>query len=297
MNGSSHLLSPELINRLGNLQLKARMAAEGAMTGLHRSPHHGSSIEFAEHREYTPGDDPRHIDWKAFARLDRFYIKVFEDETNLRAWLLLDCSKSMAYASGEESKFDYAKVLAAACAYLLLRQQDSAGLLTFGDTLDPHIPPRSTWTHFNEITEALVRKEASGKTDIVKALDWLAGSLTGRSIVILLSDMLDVREDVLKLLKQIRSRKNDVAVLQILDPHEVDFPFERLTEFVDMEGERIVFADPDGIRAEYLRLFSEYCDGIGRECLRNGMVYRKIVTSMPHHEALLGFLRAREGRK
>ncbi len=294
MKKASDILSPKLITRLGNLQLKARMVAEGAMTGLHRSPHHGSSIEFAEHREYTPGDEIRHIDWKAYARLDRYYIKKFEDETNLRAWLLIDSSGSMAYASGEESKLEYASVLAAACAYLLIRQQDAAGLLDYSAKTGTVIPPRSTWQHYREILESLVRLEAEGETDAVSALEWLATNMRGRHMLIMISDMLDVRPEVLGLLKSIRSHRNDVALLHVLDPHEIEFPFDRLTEFVDMEGEALVFADPDGIRQEYLKVFDEYCKGLENECLNNGIIYRRISTATPQDEALLSFLHARE---
>jgi len=297
MNGpSSKLLLPEVLQKLGNLSLRARRVAEGALTGLHRSPHHGASIEFAEHKEYTPGDDLRHIDWKAYGRFDKYYVKRFEQETNLQAHLLVDGSASMEYRSDDVtwSKREYACVLAASLAHLLIRQQDSAGLLTFSEAPVEFVPPRATTAHLSYITQALERLQGQGGTDIVRALDHVAEGGRRRSTVILLSDLFDTSPLLLDRLKRLRARGHDVAVFHVLDPWELTFPFEQLTEFEDLEDpSRKVVADPRGMRDAYLEEMDAFVGGVRRSCREGDVDCIGVTTDQAPDQVLLRFLAPR----
>lgn len=300
MNGpTSQLLLPEVLNKLGNLSLRARRIVEGALTGLHRSPHHGASIEFAEHKEYTPGDDIRHIDWKAYGRFDKYYVKRFEQETNLQGHLLVDGSASMEYKSDDAtwSKREYACVLAASLAYLLIRQQDSAGLLTFSEQPDEFVPPRATSSHLRYITQALERLRGQGGTDIVRALDHVAELGRRRSTVIVLSDLFDTSPELLDRLKRLRARGHDVAVFHILDPWELTFPFESLTEFEDLEDPSMrVVADPRGMRDAYLEEMDAFVAGVSKACREGDVDCVTVSTDQPPDRVLIRFLAGRMRR-
>jgi uncharacterized protein (DUF58 family) len=292
---AARLPDPELIAKIGNLKVRARQVVDGVLTGLHKSPQHGSSIEFAEHKEYSPGDDIRHMDWKAFARFDRYYIKKFEDETNLRGFLLLDGSKSMGYGEGDRNKLGYARLLSATLAYLLLRQQDSAGLVTFRERTETYIPPRATSTHLQELLESLVRLEPDGKTDIVASLEQTAEFLRGRNVVMIFSDFFDHRAETLKLLARLRARKQEIILFHILHRDEIDLPFDMLTEFVDMENEQeLVLADPDAIRTEYRRVFGEFMETMRSGSLQHGIHYQLAITDQPPESVLLSYLNRQE---
>lgn len=297
MNGpTSGLLLPEVLEKLGTLSLRARRIVEGALTGLHRSPHHGASIEFAEHKEYAPGDDIRHIDWKAYGRFDKYYVKRFEQETNLQGHLLVDGSGSMEYQSEDAtwSKREYACVLAASLAYLLIRQQDAVGLLTFADTPNKFIPPRATTSHLRYITQALEALRGEGGTDIVRALDHVAEVGRRRSTVIVMSDFFDTSPDLLDRLKHLRARGHDVAVFHILDPWELTFPFESLTEFEDMEDPgRKVVADPRGMREAYLEEIEEFVARVRNACREGDVDCVTVTTDQPPDRVLIKFLAAR----
>jgi len=297
---SSPYLLPEVLNRLGSLTLKARHVAEGILTGLHRSPHHGASIEFAEHKEYSPGDDVRHLDWKAFGRFDKYYVKQFEQETNLQGYLLVDSSASMEYQSPDApwSKREYASILAASLAYLLIRQQDCAGLVTFADAPGTFIPPRATTAHLSHITGALDRLVGEGGTDIVRALDHLAEVSRRRSTVLVFSDLFDTSPDVVKRLQQLRARKHEVAVFHVLDPWELTFPFEDVTEFEDMEqpGRRVVI-DPSALRKAYLEEIGAFLDDLRVRCFEADVDYVTVSTRSAPDRVLSSFLAKRAGRR
>ncbi len=290
---SSGLLLPEVLNKLGNLSLRARRVVEGALTGLHKSPHHGASVEFSEYKEYAPGDDIRRIDWKAYGRFDKYYVKRFEQETNLQGYLLVDGSASMEYKSpdAEWSKREYACVLAASLAYLLIRQQDAAGLVTFSEGPDEFVPPRATTAHLRYITQALEALEGEGGTDIVRALDHLAEFGRRRSTLILLSDLFDTSPQLGDRLKRLRARGHEVAVFHVLDPWERTFPFADLTEFEDMEDpERRIVADPRGMREAYLEEMEMFIDEVRRSCREGDVDYVGVTTNEPPDRVLVEFL-------
>ncbi len=295
MASDTPMLSPELLSRIGNLKIRARTVVEGVLTGLHKSPHHGSSIEFAEHKEYSPGDDIRHIDWKAYARMDRYYVKKFEDETNLRCYLLVDNSASMGYGEGSENKLEYARVLAAAFAYLLLRQQDAPGLTVFNSSVNTFIPPRGTSSHYQELLEALVRMQPQGTTDLAAAIGRTAETLHGRNLVVVISDFFDPEGDVQRVLARLRARKNDVVLFQVLHDHELNLPFDHLTQFEDLESDAMLLADPDAIRQEYRKVFGSFLDKLREGCLQAGIGYQQAISNQPHEQPLLAYLKKREG--
>ncbi len=259
-------LDPVALARLQGLQLRVRRAMEGLLGGLHASRHKGSSIEFQEHKEYSPGDEIRHIDWKAYARLDRYTVKQFEQETNLRAYLLVDASGSMGYASGQRSKLDCACELAATLAHLLLNQQDAAGLLTLRDGLHDYIPPRSGSGHLLTVTSQLAQLDPKGPTDLVAGLRQVAELARRSSLIVLLSDLFDFQPELLRLLRQLRGRRHEVVVLQILDPAELSFPFTDLTLFEDMEGPRELLADPRAVRDAYLEELERFLTEVRMGC-------------------------------
>lgn len=271
-----------LLARLSGLTLRAGQVVEGILTGMHKSPDHGSSVEFAQHREYSPGDEIRHIDWKAFAKSDRFYVKQFEDETNLRCYLLLDTSGSMDYAGGDRpTKMLYAARLATALAWMLLRQGDAVGLLTFGERLGEYLPPRARPDHFWRMVEALQKAPVSGPTNVVGALERIAEVAGRRSLVILLSDCMDFDHRLTAIARQLRRRRHRVAVLHVLDPDELDFPFKELTEFEELESADRELADPRGMRDAYLEEIRAWCESLRRELLDGDVSYRLVDTAVP----------------
>jgi len=297
--GERSSLDPAVVSRLGSLQLKARQVVEGVLSGLHRSPHRGQSIEFAEHKEYAPGDEVRHIDWKAYGKFDKVYVKQFEHETNLRAYLLIDCSRSMAYASdatsGGVSKLEYAQVVAASLAYLLARQSDAVGLLTFAQAAEHYLPARSSGAHLHELVSRLDTLEAHGETNLSAAVDALSERAPRRSMVLVLTDLLDPEPEQLRVLRRLRARRHDVAVLHLMDRAEVDFPFEDPTLFVGMEDDRQLQVSPAQIRESYLEEVGAFVEQ-ARQVLREGDVeYRRVVTDTPYDRFLLDFLAQRGG--
>jgi uncharacterized protein (DUF58 family) len=296
-NQQSPLLDPALLARLEGCHLGARRVVEGVLSGHHRSPLRGSSIEFAEHKEYTPGDEIKHIDWKAYGKFDKFYVKQFEEETNLRGYLILDRSASMGYRSGALSKLDYGARLAATLGYLLLRQQDGAGLITVNDEVGTWVPPRSTGAHLQNLLAVLESVRPQGKTALGAALRFVSEMARRRSLIFLISDLFDPDPAVPDLLKQLRSRRNEVVVFHLLDRDELEFPFEDLTIFESMEDEVRLLADPPAVRPAYrqeLRLFLERYERHARE---SDLEYRLVDTSRPLVGALLDFLQHRQGTR
>jgi len=290
-NGEKSYFDPLVLARLSNLYLRARWVVEGIMSGIHRSRSKGFSVEFEEHREYSPGDEIRRIDWKALGKFDRYFIKEYEDETNLRAYLILDTSASMNYASNGITKFEYGCILTASLAYLILKQQDAAGLVTFSDQIESFIPPRARRGYLMEILHALERRAPSGDTNLGKILLEVAGKMKRRGLVILVSDLLDEPEEILKGLRLFRFKGNDVIVFHLLDAAELDLPFDGNVLFEDMEAANLkVTADPQAIRKIYRKVVEEFVDHLRKECRENSMDYQLLSTSTPLDHALVSYL-------
>jgi uncharacterized protein (DUF58 family) len=291
-------LDPEAIAQLESLPVKARIVVEGALTGLHRARLHGSSVEFAQHKEYSPGDDIRHLDWKVFGKADRYYIKQFEQESELTAYLILDASGSMAYSGDSLSKLEYASYLLAALAYLLIKQRDKVGLLVFGDeALERYVPARARPAHLHDllaVIEGVNQGGAAGAESVSGALDRIAElSRRRRSLIVLASDMFDGGTEALAILKRLRARGHDVSVLHTLHPDELSLPFDGLTLFESLESPRQLLANPGAIRKEYKRRLSAFLSNIAAECTAGGIDYHTAPTSRPLERTLLDFLVAR----
>jgi len=291
---SRRYLDPAIVSRLKKLDLKAKLVVEGFMTGLHRSPYHGFSVEFAEHRPYMPGDPIRNIDWKVYGKSDRYYIKQYEDETNLRSYILLDVSRSMTYASpGTISKLEYAKHLAAAIAYLMMHQQDAVGLLTFSDTIHRFIPPRSAGRHLQLILQELESLNPGTNTDVGTCLSSLSERIRRRGLIILFSDLMDEPERVLQGLKHFRYRQHEVIVFQILDETEWTFPFQEELGFVDLESGEEVVAQSWILAEEYRRRVEAWREEYRRACGEQQIDLVTLTNQTPFDRALLRFLEKR----
>jgi uncharacterized protein (DUF58 family) len=291
-------LDPGVIARLGTMELKARTVVEGFLSGLHRSPYKGFSVEFAEYRQYLPGDDLNTIDWKVYARTDRHYVKKFEEETNLECHLLLDQSASMAYkGSAPMTKLEYGSVLAASLAFLMNRQRDATGLIAFDEQIRLRLPAASRPGHVHAILLALERLQPGLRSNVGRPLHQLAEALLKRSLVVLISDLLDDPEPVVKGLRHLKFRGTDVVVFQLLDPHELTFPFKGAAKFKDIETSEEVVADPSRARTEYLRELAGLTLRYDRELRGAGIDYVQIDTSQPLDFALLTYLSARARRK
>jgi uncharacterized protein (DUF58 family) len=288
----AQLLDPVALSKLSNLELRARSVVEGALSGLHKSPHHGSSVEFAEHKEYAPGDEIKHIDWKAYGKFDKYYVKRFEEETELRAYLLIDCSASMAYRGRGVSKLDYARTLAASLAYLLLRQQDQVGMIAFSEKLRGYLPPRARSGHLNDLLLALDGVVAAGRTDLPRALAYLSEVVHRRALIVLFSDLLGTSDDVRALLRGFRARKHDVVVFHLLDADELTLPFEGTTIFESMEDEQKLVADPGDVRKAYLQELERFIDSYRSSLGEGDVEYHLVDTATPPSQVLLDFLTA-----
>jgi uncharacterized protein (DUF58 family) len=297
-NRDVRFLDPAVIARLGSMELKARTVVEGFLSGLHRSPYKGFSVEFAEYREYLPGDDLSTLDWKVYARSDRHYVKKFEEETNLECHLLLDVSASMAYrGGGAMTKLEYGSVLAASLAYLMNRQRDATGVIAFDDRIVARLPARARPGHLHAILIMLDRLRAGSRSDVSRPLHQLADALVKRSLAVLISDLLDDPASVVRGLKHLRFRGTDVIVFQLLDPYELQFPFKTAARFIDVEDAETVTADPVRIRSEYLRSLEGLRSTYERELRGAGIDFVTLDTSKPLDFALLAYLDARSRRK
>ncbi|MHB8878398.1 MAG: DUF58 domain-containing protein [Myxococcaceae bacterium] len=291
------LVDAKTLARLAGVKLRARAVVEGVLSGLHKSPHHGQSVEFAEHKEYAPGDELRHLDWKAFGKFDKYYIKRFEHETNLRAFMVLDGSASMAYGSGPLSKLEVAKTLAGALSYLLVRQQDAAGLAVVSGEGFSDLPPRSAAGHLTTLFETLEALQPSGTTDLFGAADHLAEKVSRRSLIVVFSDLFDDRPEALKRILSLRARKNDVAVFHLVDPAELEFPFDDPTLFLSMEDERRIEVNPREIKASYLEEFRGFLAEVRRTCAEADVDYELVRTDESLDAVLLRFLSRRQGKR
>jgi uncharacterized protein (DUF58 family) len=291
-------LDPAVIARLGTMELKARTVVEGFLSGLHRSPYKGFSVEFAEYRQYLPGDDLSTLDWKIYARSDRHYVKKFEEETNLECHLLLDISASMAYRGGAAmSKMEYASVLAGSLAFLMNRQRDATGLIAFDEAIGFRLPASARRGHLHSLLVGLERLKPGARSDVGRPLHQLAEALVRRSLVVLISDLLDDPEPIIKGLKHLRFRGNDVVVFQILDPNEVTFPFHGSSRFRDVESAEEVTTEPTTVRSAYLDELTGLKQRYERELRGAGIDYVQLDTAMPLDFALLSYLAARSRRK
>jgi uncharacterized protein (DUF58 family) len=285
-------LDPEVISRLSRLDLIARLVVEGFITGLHRSPYHGFSVEFSEHRPYMSGDPLRDLDWKAYGKTGRLYIKQYEEETNLKAYILLDISGSMDFQSGGPlSKFQYASSLAAALAHLLLRQRDAVGLTLFHDRIDTYIPPRSMQSHLQVLLKAINQTTPAADTRMAPAFQDLAERISRRGLVVVISDLLDDPEEVLKGLKYFRHRGHEVIVFQILDPRERDLDFSNQTRFYDLEDpDQTLTTQPWHIRSEYRAMMDDLIRTYRNGCADARIDHALIDTTTPFDVALSCYL-------
>ncbi|MBX3425737.1 MAG: DUF58 domain-containing protein [Pirellulales bacterium] len=284
-------LKPEVIRQISRLDLRAQFIVKGFLQGLHASPFHGFSVEFSEHRKYTPGDDPKDIDWLAYAKTDRYYVKKFEAETNITGYLAMDLSASMAYRYEQElSKFEYATCLAAALCYLMVLQKDPVGLVTFGERIVDSLAPRSNRRQIGNILSLLAKLEPRDKTDVARSLTQLAAMLKHSSLVMVFSDLLAEPEPVLAALRRLRHGGHDVIVFHILDQAETTFPFEGLVELVDPESGERIEVDADGYRADYRQEIADFRDHYRRECRQSRIDYVPLDTSMQFDRALTEYL-------
>ena len=293
MAGEARYLDPAIIARLGTIDLKARTIVEGFLTGLHRSPYKGFSVEFAEYRQYLPGDDLATLDWKVYARSDRHFVKKYEEETNLTCHMLIDISASMGYGSGPVTKLQYGSYLLGALAYLMHRQRDSFGLIAFDDSIAALLPASARSGHLRTVLLALERLEMGTHTDVAKPLHDLAAAVRKRGMVVLVSDLLDDPARVLDGLKHFRYRGTDVIVFHILDPYELKFPFEQAARFRDTETREEVMAVPGSVRAGYLERIQGLIDFYRRELGLAGIDYCLLDTSQPLELGLMAYLMTR----
>jgi uncharacterized protein (DUF58 family) len=271
-------LHPQTIARISRLDLRAKHVVEGFISGMHKSPVFGHSIEFVQHREYTTGDDLRHLDWKVWSKTDRFYIKQYEAETNLRCNLVVDVSESMHYGRGALNKYEYACTAGACIAYLLLRQQDAVGCLTFDDTVRHIIPPRSQLTHIDAILSSMDTSRPRDKTDILGILRRVTESIHNRGMVVIISDFLVDREPLIKGLEMLCQRRHDILVFHVLDEDEMNFPFTGTTRFEGMEEMPNLLCDPRALREGYMEALEEYLVEVRRGCTRLGIDYQLVRT-------------------
>lgn len=295
MEESLKYLRPDVVAQLANMELRARLVVEGFITGLHKSPYHGFSVEFTEHRQYMPGDDLKHLDWKVYGKTDRFYIKQFEEETNLKSYIVLDASKSMDYASnGCLRKVEYASYLAAALAYLMVEQRDAVGLTVYDENVRLLLPPHATRTYLKQILRELDQLKPSNKTAIASSLHNVAERIKRRGLVIILSDFFDDPAQVVTAFKHFRHKGNEVIVMQVLDPMERSFAFGADAVFRDLETKEELMTQPWHIQKAYQESMKEFLEFYKRECRENAIDYVLMDTSTPFDKALFEYLNKRK---
>jgi uncharacterized protein (DUF58 family) len=286
-------LDPAILARVGFSPLLARVVVEGFLSGLHQSPYHGFSVEFAEHREYVPGDDLRYLDWALYARTDHYYIKRFEEETNLRCHIVLDRSASMAFGTGELTKWDYACFLATCLAYLMVRQQDAVGLALFGAGPGLYVPPRCKRSHLRQLMGTMVRQAPGGQTDVSASLRGIVRKLKRRGLVVLISDLIDDPDQTLRSIRLLGAHRHDVLVFHVQDAAELEFSFEGAALFRDLETGEEMEVDPASLRGAYLEQMKALCDFYRKGLAETGIDYQLINTRVPYDQALTAYLRRR----
>lgn len=288
-------LDPEALSKLKNLSLAARLVVEGYFSGMHKSPHRGFSIEFAEHREYTPGVDPRHIDWRVFGRRDKLYVKQYEEETSLRCYLLLDKSASMGYKFGSKlTKLEYASYLAASLSYLMAMQHDAIGLIAYDTGVSNHIPPRQGRGHLRVLMDRLEDTSPGGETSLSETFHQLAETIKRRALVVVLSDLFDDSDKLVEALKHFRHKKHEVIVFHTLDPAELNFPFDDVTSIEDLETRREILSDPRAFRKAYLEGLTKFMEAVRRGCEEAQIDYVLAETGKPFGDFLGNFLAKRQ---
>ena len=292
----AQLIDTRALMQIRSLELRARIVAQGFWSGIHRSPYHGFSAEFTEYRQYVPGDDTRYLDWRLYARSDRYYVKKFEDETNLRCHLLLDQSRSMGFGSLDWSKADYAHTLAATLAYFLFQQGDAVGLLSFEENIRDYLPARNRPGHLRQIMLSLEKEAAGNSTDLTKPLKRIVELVNKRGLMVLISDLLAPVDELENQLGQLTASGHEVIVFRVLDPREVDFDFEEALLFHDAETEKDFFIDPRAAQKRYLTQFGEHDKVIRTLCHKLGAEYLPVTSDQPLDQVLSDFLRQRRNR-
>lgn len=314
-NEYTKYLNPAALSKLSNLELKAKFVVEGFMTGLHKSPYHGFSVEFAEHRQYMPGDDLKHLDWKVYARTDKYFIKQYEEETNLKAYILLDISKSMdfSYSKAAKSsslkklfskekkektdtgitKLEYGSYIAASLAYLMLLQRDAVSLTVYDTKIRKFIPARSTNANLKLILKELASVKSSEATGTAECLNIIADKINRKGIIIIISDLFDNQEDVMKSLRHFRYDKNEVILFHVLDPIEMSFIDSAPVRLIDSETKEELFSQPSDVRKEYEKLMINFTEKYKSECVKNNIDYVLLTTETPFDTALLKYLNKR----
>lgn len=283
-------LTHEFISKIEKFNLRARLIVEGFITGLHKSPYHGFSVEFSDHRQYIPGDPISNLDWKVYAKTNRYYIKRFEEETNLRCYIILDHSASMGYSSGDVSKLEYAKALASALSYLMISQQDAVGLLSYTNKITNYIPPRSMKSYLNEIYKHLFKLNSEDSTQTLQTLHTLADRIKKRSLIILISDMIDEPDNIVQGLQHFRHNKHEVIMFHIQDKQELAFDFKRETQFIDAETNEKVTVSPWQIKKDYFEQYEKSVNYLKTKCYESFIEYNPITTKTPFDENLLNYL-------
>lgn len=291
------LADPTALARFGRLEVIARLVVEGFMIGQHKSPFKGSSIEFVEHRQYYPGDEIRHIDWRAYGKTGKYYIKEFEDETNLRCYLIVDASGSMRFSESTLSKYAYARQLAAALGYLLLQQRDAVGLVTYDTYIRDRFDPTTSPQSFRKLVDMLAARRPGGETSLSRIFEKLHATIKRRSLIVIMSDCFDQIDRLARALKQFRHDRHELILFQIVAPEEEDFPYTRPTQFRDMEriGQRML-VDPSRLRSVYLEQYRAFEQELARHCGNLGVDFHKLVTNEPYDKALGAYLNSRVHR-
>ncbi|MDD5350297.1 MAG: DUF58 domain-containing protein [Chthoniobacteraceae bacterium] len=286
------ILDYNVLARIDSMQMLAKVVVEGFVLGLHRSPYRGFSVEFAEYRQYSPGDEVKHVDWKVYGKTDRYYIKQFEEETNLACYLVVDASASMGYRFAPEglTKLQYASQIAACLAYFMMRQRDAAGLMLFDTKIRTALPPRMRQTHLKRILSALEQAQPGGETDIAGPLHQLAEGLKRKGLIILISDLLDDPAKIISALQHFRFQGHEVIVFQVLDNGELTFPFTTMTEFTDLETGRKTMISPEGMKPIYLKELRQFLDACEKGCAGIHADYKMLDTSKPLEVALSEYL-------
>ena len=288
-------LDPRELSKIARLEIRARLIVEGFISGLHKSPYHGASVEFAEHREYVPGDDIRHIDWKVYGRSERYYIKQYEEETNLRTEILLDASESMNYGSHAMTKLEYGRTLAAAMAFLILKQRDAVGAMVFDDKVRAAVPLSSSPSHLRNLVNVVSAEAGQDSTDMGEVLARVADRIKRKSLLILISDLFDSPEKIDKGLRQLRHDRHEVMLFHLMDPDELKFPFQRMTRFEGLEDYPDLLANPNALREAYLKEIESYLGHVKKQCRNNRIQYGLVDTSRRFDVVLTEFLAARSG--
>jgi uncharacterized protein (DUF58 family) len=297
MKKREQYLRPEVIQQVGRLDLRAKFIVEGFLQGLHASPFHGFSVEFSEHRKYTPGDDLKELDWNVYAKTDKYYLKKFEAQTNVTGYLAVDLSASMAYTYRQQlTKFEYGICLAAALGYMMIHQQDPVGLVAFDTQIRAALPPKSKRTQLGAILGLLANLKPAGQTDVAGGLSQLSAMLRSKSLVMIFSDLLTDPDPVMRSLHQLRHRGHDIIVFHILDEAEVHFPFDGLIEFKDAEANQKMTLDAAGMKPDYLEAVRQFRGKYKEECSRAGIDFVAMDTSVGFDKALLEFLMQRQKR-